>query len=75
MRIPAANQIKAVEMLMANPEMLATVSARVTGTQEKIQIGKFYSWLIQSGLTEVGRSVGPTYEQEPESPTMFSQPR
>jgi hypothetical protein len=75
MRIPAANQIKAVEMLMANPEMLATVSARVTGTQEKVQIGKFYSWLIQSGLTEVGRSVGPTYEQEPESPTMFSQPR
>ena len=75
MRLPAVNQIKAVEMLMANPEMLATVSARVTGTQEKIQIGKFYSWLIQSGLTEVGRSVGPTYEQEPESPTMFSQPR
>jgi hypothetical protein len=75
MRIPAANQIKAVEMLMANPEMLAIVSARVTGTQEKIQIGKFLSWAIQSGLTEVGRSVGPTYEQEPESPTMFSQPR
>ena len=77
LRIPAANTMAMVEQLMANPEMLQMVANRAfTPAQQRENVGRFYSWLIQSGLTEgIEQMRDPTYMQEPESPELFTQPR
>lgn len=76
LRIPAANTLAMVEKLMADPEMLKIVSSRATTpAQVQLQVGRFHAWAIQSGLTTGMEALRPTYEQEPEPPTMFTQPR
>ena len=76
LRMPAANTMKMVEKLMANPEMLQLVSSRgMTPALHQEKVGRFYSWVIQSGLTEGAKLGRPTYEDEPEAPELFTQPR
>ena len=77
LRMPAANTMAMVEQLMANPEMLQMVANRAfTPAQQRENVGRFYSWLIQSGLTEgIEQMRDPTYMQEPEAPELFTQPR
>jgi hypothetical protein len=76
LRMPAANTMTMVEKLMANPEMLQLVSTRgMTPALHQEKVGKFYSWIIQSGLTEGAKLGRPTYEDEPEAPELFTQPR
>jgi hypothetical protein len=76
LRIPAANTMAMVEKLMADPEMLKIVSSRaMTPAQQQIQAGRFHAWAIQSGLTGGMEALRPTYEQEPEAPELFTQPR
>jgi len=76
LRIPAANTMAMVEKLMADPEMLKIVSSRaMTPAQQQIQAGRFHAWAIQSGLTGGMEALRPTYEQEPQAPELFTQPR
>jgi hypothetical protein len=76
LRIPAANTMAMVEKLMADPEMLKIVSSRaMSPAQQQIQAGRFHAWAIQSGLTSGMEALRPTYEQEPEAPELFTQPR
>lgn len=76
MRIPAANQQAMMMKLISDPQMLLEVSKRpMNQSQARQQAGRFYAWAIQSGLTTGIEASRPTYEQEPASPTLFSQPR
>lgn len=76
LRIPAANTLAMVEKLMADPEMLKVVSSRaMSPAQQRLQAGKFHAWAIQSGLTGGMEYLRSTYEQEPEAPEFFTQPR
>lgn len=75
-KLPTQSAQKFLVEAANSPDKLALLLEKVKDpAKQAAQMRQIHAWLVQSNLVAAENALAPTYEQRPEQPQFFSQPR